>query len=729
LKAVASYRTPKGLYLFRKLFVCLLVLFAAASSLNSAYAQAGKPADILIPTSIRLPDFSAPVWGRWLPPADNKSGVPLGGLGTGFLELRPDGQIYDTVLHNNWTAPKTPANLSLNFSTETGRSPVFVPLVSTYASQKPPARYFGHYPMVEMDFGRPTPQPLTVWLRAYSPFVMGNVNLSNIPAAIFSLRVRNEGTTPIPASFHFDWEEDINPASPLARRPIRFKNISGMVMESAGSGSYAIGVDGAGWSVDVQANGLVRSGMQIAVRATIPPGEERIVTFALGWHFPTWRSPDGKLILNRYGTQFADAGAVAQFALEHHTELEKRIILWQQAIYSRDLPGWLKDGLINSLATLARDSILPDDGRLMRVESSNGRPVTETMSSRFYGSLPTLLLFPEQEKATLRAFGKLQAESGQIPSSLAGVIGTGANLDLQKPIVSTEFVLLVWRDYLATGDAAFLKDIFPRAKRALQYAMTLDTDGDGLINEAPGSETGYPSNQFYDSWPWFGTSAYTAGLGLAALRAGEELAKASADTDFAAWCHEKLEKGKQAYDQDLWTRNYYRLYTDPEHFKQSDTTLANQLVGQEIAWLCDLGTIFPEKNISSALEWISEHNVKLTEWGAVSGVKQDGMPDDSGAAQSKEVVLPEAWNFATTALMAAKKLEGFGGKAAGLAAAENAYRALIKSGTLWNPQLIYSAKDATPISGSHYYGNLCFWALPLAMEGVSVKGRAWPTGK
>ncbi|GEM_PF-1133479 len=949
-----------------------------------------------------IPDFSVPVFGIWLTPKQNKSGVPLGGLGTGFLELRPDGKFHDAVLQNNWLHPKPLANCQLTFHAECGGQSGDELLLSSVSQSLIPApcRYFGHFPMADLDFNRPTKLPISVWVRAFAPFVPHDYDLSNLPTTLFSVRVRNEGKKTASVTLALSWDNDIGtPTSaegnvagffgwqvgnlppdethavvvahvfgqsdddltvaaaeafkvahstdlsaferecrqqanelrtkrlqfvldefggfnweatgkqtgvfdgveiigqiffavrwddktamidyapnavsqpkglrlilPLhtdnqkrkalavletddgalrltatcllteqalvrwfvlhnltdrtlkdvhfayyanpdiggaescnddrviwrqsdgvkwlhfadsihkvqqdlyalqpnyfgigtwnetlekmrqgawipveaVHTPFREKGIIGVQMRRERiDGSYAIGASGKGWRLkatpcEKAIDGLARA--KLVAQTLLKPGEEKWVTFAFAWHFPTWQSSDGKLCRHRYAVRFQDAQSVATFALANAQKIERRIIAWQERIYGSDLPDWLKDALINGLYSLARNTWWLDDGRFFHNESFTGCSVTETLVCRFNGSFATLLLFPELEKRTMREFARFQKDDGEIPFGFGIPMGLEAPMfRVQHPIVSTEWVLMVWRDYLWTGDKQFLRDLYPHVKKAIGFAMTLDKDGDSLINDDPGSEkswpNGWPAHQYYDQWPWFGTSAYVAGIGLAALRAAEEMAKVMGDAEFARYCRKHFEQGRKAYDEKLWNGRYYRLYHDPQRNRKSETCLTNQLCGQWYAWLCDLGELHPMERIVSALKSIAKLNMKATKWGAVSGVMPDGMPDESGGWQSKEVVIGEVWNFATTTLFTSRarvpsradKSAGRGSPTLhqiGLTAAERVYRALLQSEMMWNQHFNHSAKDASPVWGSHYYSNLCLWALPFGYYSIPMK--------
>ena len=76
-----------------------------------------------------------------------------------------------------------------------------------------------------------------------------------------------------------------------------------------------------------------------------------------------------------------------------------------------------------------------------------------------------------------------------------------------------KFVLMVLRDFAATGSVAFLRDVLPTVRHIMVATARYDLDGDGLIENS-----GFP-DQTYDIWSVQGPSAYTGGLWVAALAA------------------------------------------------------------------------------------------------------------------------------------------------------------------------------------------------------------------
>src|SRR5690349_12055484 len=86
-----------------------LALLAAIVLIRPAQAQ--RPAPPV--ESIRVHGFAAPIPGRWLSPQDNASGLPLGGIGAGWLALSADGLVHEAVIRNDWLKPASPPAFAL----------------------------------------------------------------------------------------------------------------------------------------------------------------------------------------------------------------------------------------------------------------------------------------------------------------------------------------------------------------------------------------------------------------------------------------------------------------------------------------------------------------------------------------------------------------------------------------------------------------------------------------
>lgn len=475
-------------------------------------------------------------------------------------------------------------------------------------------------------------------------------------------------------------------------------------------GSYAVGACPVeGWSIQsAQCEpGVIRT----LAKRDLQPGETVDLTLGLGWYFPYWTSSDGETLRHRYAVSHADAGAVLAAVLPRADEIEKRVIAWQKTIYASTAPALLKDAVINSLYILPRNSWWISDGRFFQSESFTGCPITETFVCRYYGSFPLALMFPECERATMRSVADAQAPTGEIPFGFGSPLGSRSPyFHVQHPIVSSEFALTAWRNFAMWWDAKYLEEMYPRVQAALRFAMTLDKDGDGLVNEDPGNEKGFPANQYYDIWPWWGTSAYTGSIWLAALRAGENMARIKGDTAFADELRDWFERGAKAFEEKLWTGAYYRLYNDPERKRVSDTSLANALCGQWFAYVTGLGELVPPDHINSVIDTVLRLNVAVTPFGAVNGATPEGKPDETFPDHSAVITIGEVWTFCAMSTFAGRKDDA-------IRLFETSYsNVLLNQRTPWNIPWCLDRTTGAIRWGINYYSNPCVWTLLQALD-------------
>ncbi len=582
-------------------------------------------------------------------------------------------------------------------------------------------RYFGHFPVA--DIQAELPGDLHVAVRAWSPFIPGDAAASNTPAAGFDVWLRNEGI-----ATRRGWLQFASPGGPEAQPAA-----------AAWSRGDALGATAAAWR-DGREFGYVVAALgnpaavvveadvpTIGVPFDLPPGGTARLRFVLAWCYPHFTTSDSHPRTHRYARSFADAGEAAAYLAAHWDGLLRRILKWQSAVYASAEPPWLQDWLINSLYALPKNTFWLDDertdgwygptGLYTHSESHTGCPITETIVCRFHGHFPALFFFPELERTTLAAFRHYQLGSGEIPFAFGS--GTGVDTPIyhrQHPINSTEYVLMVQRYFARTADLEFAREFLPSVRSALAYADLLDTDRDGLVNDHPHNLPGgfFPANQFYDCWPWHGTSAYVAGIGLAALAAGVALGEACGDTAFAAACHARLARGLEAYQEKLWSGTYYRLYTDPEAGDISDAVLCNQLVAEWCARLAGLGTLLPPDHVASAIATIERLNVAATGAGAINSMLPSGERDASGGGDhAANIFVGEVAAAACTWMYA-------GRRDAGEAVGERLYQSLTRHRSIWDAHCLLRAEDGSPMWGREYYSNAIAWAIPMARAGQDV---------
>ncbi len=149
-----------------------------------------------------------------------RSGLALGGIGTGWFELRKDGVFYNWNIFNNnphGTGESFPlAEDSMLFFIvryqEKGKNPQMklLQIDQGYEVASIPSHYYtfpwltgvdeieyeASFPFTRMTF-RDKDMPVDVEMEAFSPFIPHNVKDSALPAAIFNFRVRSKTNNPV----------------------------------------------------------------------------------------------------------------------------------------------------------------------------------------------------------------------------------------------------------------------------------------------------------------------------------------------------------------------------------------------------------------------------------------------------------------------------------------------------------------------------------------------------
>jgi len=110
-------------------------------------------------------------------------------------------------------------------------------------------------------------------------------------------------------------------------------------------------------------------------------------------------------------------------------------------------------------------------------------------------------------------------------------------------------IISLYRDWQISGDTAWLKKLWPQAKKALDYAWTQwDADRDGLME---GEQHNTYDIEFY------GPNSMMGAFYLGALKAGAAMAYVAGDVVAAKKYLAMYDKGRAAYDASLWNGEYY----------------------------------------------------------------------------------------------------------------------------------------------------------------------------
>lgn len=329
----------------------------------------------------------------------------------------------------------------------------------------------------------------------------------------------------------------------------------------------------------------------LASTVHLAPGETQKVTFLLTWYFPHQYaySPKANLLGHMYNKWFHHSRDVATELLTRGEDLFRKTAAFQNALYAGTFPPKVKDAINAQLTTLTKESWWVADGTFAVWEGMVCCGL-QTLDVAFYGSSVISLLFPQQQKTSMRLSARHQKPDGEMPHFFPGTFDhpdAWFKIDLMPA-----FALMVYRDYLWSGDHTFLREMWPVITKAMAYDQRTDKDGDFLPDSNGVDST-------FDGWPMNGTTSYICSIWLAGLTACIRMAHILGDekrhANYTLW----LEKGKTSFEAELWNGRYYQMARDLTTQTQNTGILLAGMVGQWFADMCDLGEVLPPERVQS----------------------------------------------------------------------------------------------------------------------------------
>jgi uncharacterized protein (DUF608 family) len=347
-------------------------------------------------------------------------------------------------------------------------------------------------------------------------------------------------------------------------------------------------------------------------RWTLKPGDERKAVFVIAWHFPSLKSTVAKLtgglgnlrgfekLKPYYAKMFRSAADVAVYLGKDFTRLSGGTKLWRDTWYDSTLPYWLLDRTLLNISTLATATCYRfDNGRFYSWEGVYC--CAGTCTSVWFYAQAVARLFPSLERSA-REMQDFAEGVGFDPAT--GGIWTRGEwrgdfvLDGQAGDI-----LRAYREHQMSPDDAFLKRNWPNIRKALQWLIGEDGNGDGIID-------GKQSTTL-DTGLWWGAMSWTSSLYLAALRAGEEMAREMGDAEFAKSTRAIADAGAKNLVERLWNGEYFVHKPDrsqPKSFIIGNGCHIDQVYGQAWADQVGLGRILPAEQTRSALRSIWKYN-------------------------------------------------------------------------------------------------------------------------
>lgn len=349
----------------------------------------------------------------------------------------------------------------------------------------------------------------------------------------------------------------------------------------------------------------------LAAKTVLKAGETKEITFILTWYMPHYPDVNGKDIGVYYANFFQSSQEIAHYAVAKKEDLWSQTTAFENCLADSSLPSWLQEKLINDRFPIYTCSWFTKDGKFSINEAPAGMMgCLGTMDQRLACNSLYTNFYPTLDKTELSLFAKIQGEDGSISHDL----GFGEFVDEPRKgtwsDLCSSFILQVYKHYLYTNDRAFLDHMYDHVKRAVAYQISTDNDKNGIPDVGAGHGT------TYDTYHWYGTSAFVASLWITELAICEKIAFHMEDAIFLQHCKKLRENAISQMIAELWNDRhsfgqYYNNYHDRLGDRKSENCFISQLAGEWFANLVDITSGLPKDKTTQALQTIYNRNVDI----------------------------------------------------------------------------------------------------------------------
>jgi uncharacterized protein (DUF608 family) len=404
-----------------------------------------------------------------------------------------------------------------------------------------------------------------------------------------------------------------------------------------------------------------RNGASILLDGHLDPGQSHTYPILITWHFPNCYLREGAAAPSQsptviegppgcrtvpadapppwhpyYSTLWKDAREVAAHVEQNFTSLRTRTIQFKNAVFNSTFPPYVLDAVSANLAILKSPTVLREangnvwgwEGCFPDAGCCHG---SCTHVWNYAQAMPHL--FPALER-TLRdlELSRSMDERGHV--NFRGAIPDGP-VDHTGPAAADGQlggIMKLYRDWQISGDAAWLKRMYPLAKKSIDYCIaTWDPDHRGGLFE--------PHHNTYDIEFW-GPDGMCTSIYLGALSAITIMATALGESGDASQYSDLAQKCATFMDSTLFNGDYYQqkvefqnlhdqsfaqsiahvdekssemqqlLKREGPKYQYGSGCLSDGVIGAWMAIIYGIETPIAQKNVHSTLQAIFRDNFK-----------------------------------------------------------------------------------------------------------------------
>jgi uncharacterized protein (DUF608 family) len=489
------------------------------------------------------------------------------------------------------------------------------------------SRFRSGYPFGRVELSDPK-VPLQVELTGWNPYIPRDDVASGIPCAILEYTFRNTSRRKVDFEFsyhtsHFmvgqktKWEGTRNHVIP--GKGVFFDNAEAPNSETSGSASLSVighrpvikamwfrggwfdaitalwrEIDEARFTAnngrrDAGRGG--RNGGSVLVKAALAPGKEITIPVVITWYQPnsnqayatatpvTAPADDSAAPKWRvfYASQWRDSRDVALYVHRHYASLRARTIAFQNALLNSTLPKEVLDAVSANLAIAKSPTVLrQENGNLWGWEGCfTAQGCCDGSCTHVWNYAQVFPhLFPQLER-TLREleYRRSMDEHGHV--SFRSALPDGPARHDHHPAADGQLggIMKLYRDWHISGDTAWMKSLYPLARRSLDYCIgRWDPDRRGALFE--------PHHNTYDIEFW-GPDGMCTTIYIGALCAMSEMAATLGHDAEGEAYRELAERGARFLDEQLFNGEYFEQKVQFKGLR--DTSFVDLISGKKKA--------------------------------------------------------------------------------------------------------------------------------------------------
>jgi uncharacterized protein (DUF608 family) len=428
----------------------------------------------------------------------------------------------------------------------------------------------------------------------------------------------------------------------------------------------------------------------LASSVKLAPGQKVELRFTLSWHFPHHLTADRHEMGHMYANWYRDAAEVNRFLCGNFDRHRAATETFARTLADTSLGDAMAFAWSSQLSTLVFNTWWTRDGGYAIWEGL-GCCGMSTTDVDYQGSFPVMALFPELKLGQMKRIISHQNKLGQVPHNYPGDLDR-VDDGFARVDMNSQFVMMVYRDYLWTGDEEHLKLMWVPVVKAMAFMESIDSNKDGL----PDRETGFQS---YDQWRMRGTPSYISSLWIGALRVSIRIAEAVGQAADAGRWTELLAKASASFDQLLFNGEYYNLWVDGG--TRDELCMTDQVSGEWFTRLLGVPSTISAGNLSRSIDSIFKNNFN-SEFGLHNATAPKG---GAGLLALTNLQAGGLWSGIEFAF--ASLLMENGRYNDGVKVVEAIHRRYLRAGQPWNHVEC----------GGHYSRAMSSWATMLSATG------------